>query len=185
MVRRAATTMTRRGLVIAIRAIRFSKVHSSVWYELVRSANCRHTRHGARRWIVQAPDVGPVSLLPICRPAAFAGRHGRSRSPTREVSVQSGIRDRQLSGICRVWEFAGGLTCEEAWNMLQRRWKDYEEKPNPHASKEEDLRSRLQGDLGDFRSAFAIGGAQGGDPYQHIGGLGLVVHRYAVVSRLQ
>ena len=47
------------------------------------------------------------------------------------------------------------------------------------------LRSRLQGDLGDFHPALAIGGAQGGNPHQHIGGLGSVMHRYAVVPRLQ
>ena len=47
------------------------------------------------------------------------------------------------------------------------------------------LRSRLQGDLGNFRPALAIGGAQGGDPHQHVGGLGPVMHRYAVVPRPQ
>ena len=51
-------------------------------------------------------------------------------------------------------------------------------------SRKTTLRSRPQGDLGDFRPALAIGGAQGGDPHQHIGGLGPVMYRYAVVPRL-
>ena len=47
------------------------------------------------------------------------------------------------------------------------------------------LRRRLQGDLGDLHLALAIGGAQGGDPYQHIGGLGSVMHLNGVVPGLQ
>ena len=46
------------------------------------------------------------------------------------------------------------------------------------------LRSRLQRDLGDFRPALAIGGAQLADPHQHIRCLGRVADFDAVVSRL-
>ena len=120
-VRKAATTMTRRGQVIAIRAICFSNVCSSVRTNLIRSANCRSLWDTVKAGGLFNHGMWPRShCTRRCRPTAFAGHHRRWRSYSKGSDSSERYSRSSPGGALSCMWIRRWLTLEEALNMLQR-----------------------------------------------------------------